>query len=142
MGMHLRNKFPSLLWLLLLLLLEVDFRIYFKFYMNGKIYSTQGQTMAEMDYACDHVSLQTSLCNTVIDNPTHRDNDTIIDGILEFLHTDTIWWVPISLRHAVCGKTGLSLYTAFISLIHSPCMRAQNVCKYWCFMVSSPPPPL
>ncbi|KAK2181659.1 hypothetical protein NP493_386g04016 [Ridgeia piscesae] len=32
----------------------------------------------------------TSLCNTVIDNPTHRSEDAIISGILEFLDTDTI----------------------------------------------------
>ncbi|KAI0241392.1 ATP synthase mitochondrial F1 complex assembly factor 2 [Lamellibrachia satsuma] len=32
----------------------------------------------------------TSLCNTVIDNPTHRSDDTVINGILEFLDTDTI----------------------------------------------------
>ncbi|CAD5124207.1 DgyrCDS12506 [Dimorphilus gyrociliatus] len=32
----------------------------------------------------------TSLCNISIDNPTHRDKVTTINGMLEFLDTDTI----------------------------------------------------
>ena len=38
------------------------------------------------------VCFQTKLCNTAIDNPTHRSKDTVIDGILEYLETDTIWY--------------------------------------------------
>ncbi len=37
-----------------------------------------------------HAMHMTSLCCTSIDNPTGRSRDTVIQGILEFLDTDTI----------------------------------------------------
>ena len=38
-------------------------------------------------------NFQTSLCNTAIDNPTHRSQERFIESILDFLDTDTILWV-------------------------------------------------
>ena len=34
---------------------------------------------------------QNLLCNTAIDNPTGKSKDVVIDGILQYLDTDTIW---------------------------------------------------
>ena len=34
---------------------------------------------------------QTALCNTVIDQPTNRTKDVVIEHILGSLATDTIW---------------------------------------------------
>jgi len=37
------------------------------------------------------VDLQTSLANTAIDNPMRRTKQTLVNSILEFLDTDTVW---------------------------------------------------
>lgn len=37
--------------------------------------------------------LQTTLCNTALDNPTQRNKDQMINAALKFLETDTIWYV-------------------------------------------------
>lgn len=41
------------------------------------------------------ITLQTRLSNTAIDNPTMRTKETIINSVLEYLATDTIWLVRI-----------------------------------------------
>ena len=45
-----------------------------------------------MVYYIHTCMLQTSLCNTAIDNPSHRDRMTVINSILDYLDTDTILW--------------------------------------------------
>lgn len=35
--------------------------------------------------------LQTTLCNTALDNPTQRTTDQMINAALKFLETDTVW---------------------------------------------------
>lgn len=37
------------------------------------------------------LSIQTTLCNTALDNPTQRTEEQIISAALKFLDTDTIW---------------------------------------------------
>lgn len=37
------------------------------------------------------LSLQTTLCNTSLDNPTQRNKDQLIRAAVKFLDTDTIW---------------------------------------------------
>lgn len=36
--------------------------------------------------------LQTTLCNTALDNPTQRNKDQMISAALKFLETDTVWY--------------------------------------------------
>lgn len=35
--------------------------------------------------------IQTTLCNTSLDNPTQRDKGQLIRAALKFLDTDTVW---------------------------------------------------
>lgn len=35
--------------------------------------------------------IQTTLCNTSLDNPTQRTKDQLIQAAVKFLDTDTIW---------------------------------------------------
>lgn len=35
--------------------------------------------------------IQTTLCNTSLDNPTQRNKDQLIRAAVKFLDTDTIW---------------------------------------------------
>lgn len=35
--------------------------------------------------------IQTTLCNTSLDNPTQRNKDQLIRAVVKFLDTDTIW---------------------------------------------------
>lgn len=35
--------------------------------------------------------IQTTLCNTSLDNPTQRDKDQLIRAAVKFLDTDTVW---------------------------------------------------
>lgn len=35
--------------------------------------------------------IQTTLCNTSLDNPTQRNKDQLIQAAVKFLDTDTIW---------------------------------------------------
>jgi len=37
------------------------------------------------------LTCQTSLANTAIDNPMGRTKQTLVNSILEFLDTDTVW---------------------------------------------------
>lgn len=37
------------------------------------------------------VSVQTTLCNTVLDNPSHKTEESLAAEILEFLESDTLW---------------------------------------------------
>lgn len=36
--------------------------------------------------------LQTTLCNTALDNPTQRNKDQMINAALKFIETDTVWY--------------------------------------------------
>ena len=55
-------------------------------------------------------SLQTSLCNTAIDNPTQKSRENLTKNIIHYLETDTVRFVlplskPITLfsqRHLSC----------------------------------------
>lgn len=40
----------------------------------------------------ERLSLQTTLCNTALDNPTQRNKDQMINAALKFLETDTVWY--------------------------------------------------
>jgi len=44
--------------------------------------------------------MQTSLSNTAIDNPMSRTKQTLVNSIIEFLDTDTIWWAVNSCLHS------------------------------------------
>lgn len=37
------------------------------------------------------ILIQTTLCNTSLDNPTQRNKDQLIRAAVKFLDTDTIW---------------------------------------------------
>merc|ERR1712025_542586 len=56
--------------------------------------TVQQEWAAQKETIQRHAMHMTTLCNTAIDNPTHRDKDTVVDGILEYLETDTIcYWL-------------------------------------------------
>ncbi|KAJ8413675.1 hypothetical protein AAFF_G00081820 [Aldrovandia affinis] len=66
---------------------------------GGKLFTVPNEAMAiavatEWDAQKDTLKFYsmhlTTLCNTALDNPTHRDNDQIIRGALKFLETDTV----------------------------------------------------
>lgn len=41
--------------------------------------------------------LQSTLCNTALDNPTQRNKDQMITAALKFLETDTVWYTTLFL---------------------------------------------
>lgn len=45
----------------------------------------------------DKLFLQTTLCNTALDNPTQRNKDQMISAALKFLETDTVWYTAHTL---------------------------------------------
>uniref|UniRef100_A0A0X3PEM4 ATP synthase mitochondrial F1 complex assembly factor 2 n=1 Tax=Schistocephalus solidus TaxID=70667 RepID=A0A0X3PEM4_SCHSO len=66
---------------------------------SGKVFSVPHEGLAlavahEWDYQKETIERYsmplTTLCNTVIDNPTQRDKDTFVQGIMEFADADTI----------------------------------------------------
>jgi len=44
-----------------------------------------------------YIYVQTSLSNTAIDNPMARTKQTLVNSIIEFLDTDTVWWAFVRL---------------------------------------------
>lgn len=44
----------------------------------------------QLPYYDTHITFQTSLCNTALDNPMHKTRDTLIAGIIHFMETDTV----------------------------------------------------
>jgi len=45
--------------------------------------------IVHVEYA--YIYVQTSLSNTAIDNPMARTKQTLVNSIIEFLDTDTVW---------------------------------------------------
>ncbi|KAM4623379.1 ATP synthase mitochondrial F1 complex assembly factor 2 [Polymixia lowei] len=66
---------------------------------GGKLFTVPNESLAiavatEWDVQRDTLKFytmhMTTLCNTAIDNPTHRDKDQVINAALKFLETDTV----------------------------------------------------
>lgn len=50
------------------------------------------QCVASRTHMPVELFLQTTLCNTALDNPTQRNKEQMINSALKFLETDTIWY--------------------------------------------------